>query len=45
MGDWPFYLEQVFSIQTKPYFHKFVHEELSFPLWAINNGSKNTNNN
>ena len=28
MGDWPFYLEQVFSIQKEPYFHKFVHEEV-----------------
>ena len=30
MGDWPSYLEQVFSIQTEPYFHKFVNEEV-FP--------------
>ena len=31
MGDWPFYLEQVFPrTQTEPYFHKFVHEEV-FP--------------
>ena len=44
MGDWPSYLEQVFSIQTEPYFNKFVNE-VSFSLWAINNGSKNTNNN
>ena len=44
MGDWPFYLEQVFSIQTEPYFHKFVHEE-GFLTSYKPNGSKNTNNN
>ena len=30
MGDWPFYPEQVYSIQTEPYFNKFVHEEVFF---------------